>query len=138
MKFISNKKSFNGTKLSLADQDDWGYTRKGVILTIDENNFIKGIELYSSKHGIARYNTLQGVTYCQEWKKNDPKLGIGITGQIATQIISDKITSEQIFHKIIEDLRSDLNHPYLKEILETYIIKKNQTHIDIDKLQKNN
>ncbi|MDH4198905.1 MAG: hypothetical protein OEV66_00850 [Spirochaetia bacterium] len=141
MNFTGEKDLTHGKKISFADTDDWGKTCYGVSFNTDYQYNVTGVELYSIKNGIVRWNYKDGITYSQAWESAAEKLGVGMNSHLSAQLIGDKKDMQNIFNIMLEIImnklsininnssQNPLSH-YLKESLQKILVEKKGLRLD--------
>lgn len=139
MKFVSEKDLTHGKKISFADTDDWGKTRYGISFNTDYQYNVTGLELYSIKDGVVRWNYKDGVTYSQTWESGKEKTGVGMSSHLSAQLIDDKKSRQNIFNVMFQIMMNKLSaesnsNPVsnnLKEALKTILVDKKNFRLEM-------
>lgn len=136
MKFISEKQVGDDRKISFSDQDEWGYTGKGIVFITNQNYQVTGLELYTARFGVIRCDQIGKITYCQGWEKDHVKQGIGISDHFATKLISTEKESLDLYEKIFNHIYTSLQVPYLRHVLHELLNDKRKIRLDIETCKK--
>ncbi|MDH4263290.1 MAG: hypothetical protein OEV78_09630 [Spirochaetia bacterium] len=130
MKFLSDKQNGDSHKISFSDVDDWGYASKGIIITTNNDYLIKGLELYTARHGVVRCDQKGNITYCQGWEKDHVKLGIGVSSHFAAKLIGNAQESLELFDKIYNQIMEALDISFLQNAIKGILKDKREVKLD--------
>jgi hypothetical protein len=130
MKLLSDIEHGEGRKISFSDVDDWGYTGKGIVFITDKEYQVTGLELYSARYGVIRFDQNGKITYCHGWEKDHVKEGIGVSSHFATKLIDNEQESHELFDKIYNHIDTTLKTSYLRQTIHDMFIDKRQIKLD--------
>jgi len=135
MRFISDSPVEGGRKISFSDIDDWGRTSRGVVFMTDPDYNVRGLELYSARFGIMRFDGAGAMTYCHGWEKDQVKQGIGVSSHFATKLIDNAKESHELFDNIYGHITSTLKFPSLGQAISEVLLEKRQIKLNLDSLK---